>query len=137
MRAEVRWIEANDLPGWPDWSASGPADEVQWFTVGVGPVGGPGADLFQVAVATPLGLRERRTKGKFAGLVVDRFEPRLVEQAIREFVAGSDALTWDGVVDLLRARMRWEYEGYRAEPHYGLNHLTKNNDSGAAADNGG
>lgn len=112
MQAEVRWLEANDLPDWPNWSPSGSADECQCFTVAIGRPGGRGADNFQVVVATPLGLRERRRKGKFVGLVVERFEPELVERAIRDFVAGSQAVTWDGVVDLLRARMLWEYEGY-------------------------
>ncbi len=113
MQAEVRRIEANDIRDWPDWSPAGPSDELQRFTVSIGPLGDPGADLFQVAVATPLGLRQRRVKGKFVGLVVDRFEPQLVEQAIREFVASSKALTWQGIVDMLRVRMHWEYEGYR------------------------
>lgn len=114
MQAEVRGIEANDLPDWPRWSPSGPADEFQWFTVAVGPPGEPGADMFQVPVATPLGLRERRRKGKFVGLVVDRLEPEAVERAISDFVAGSRAPTWQGVVEQLRSRMVWEYEGYRA-----------------------
>src|SRR6266851_4733572 len=77
----------------------------------IGAPGETGVDLFQVAVATALGLRDRGRKGKFVGLVVDRFEPRIVEDAIREFVAISKAPTWQGVVDLLRARMRWEYDG--------------------------
>jgi len=113
MQAEVRAIEANDLPGWPRWSPAGPADEFQWFTVTIGPPGESGADTFQVPVATPIGLRERRRKGQFVGLVVDRFEPEAVERAIREFVAGCRAPSWEGVVELLRARMHWEYEGYR------------------------
>jgi hypothetical protein len=87
MQVEVRGIEANDIADWPHWSPAGASCELQWFTVTIGPPGEPGADLFQVAVATPLGLKDRRTKGKFVGLVVDRFDPPLVEQAIREFVA--------------------------------------------------
>ena len=78
----------------------------------VGLVGSPGADNFQVAVATPLGLRERRRKDKFIGLVVERFEPEQVESAIRGFVTGCQAPTWAGVVELLRASMLWEYDGY-------------------------
>jgi hypothetical protein len=110
MRAAVRGIEANDIPEWPLWSPSSPSEECQWFTVSVGSAGTPGADLFQVAVATPAGLQERRDKRRFVGLVVDRFELRLVAEAIRAFVAASEALSWEGVVEQLRARMRWEYE---------------------------
>jgi hypothetical protein len=45
-------------------------------------------------------------------LVVEEFEPGLVERAIRNFVASSQAPTLEGIVDLLRARMLWEFEGY-------------------------
>ena len=114
MRATVRGIQANDLPDWPNWSPVSPADEFQWFTVAVGPVGGPGADNFQVAVATSRGLRERRRDVKFIGLVVHRFEPEVVEQAIRGFVEGLQAPTWEGVVEWLQRHMLWEFAGYRA-----------------------
>ncbi len=109
MRPVVLGIEANDIPEWPRWSASGPAEEHQWFTVSIGCPGTQGADLFQVAVATPAGLRERRKKGRFTGLVVDRFESQLVETAIQAFVASCETSNWEGVVERLRQRMRWEY----------------------------
>jgi hypothetical protein len=110
MRPEVRGIEANDIREWPGWSPSGPAKEDQWFTVSIGSPGSPEADLFQVVVATPAGLRERCPKNRFLGLVVDRFEPRLVEEAIRAFVATAEGPDWEGVVERLSASMRWEYE---------------------------
>jgi hypothetical protein len=47
------------------------------------------------------------------GVVVDQFDPQLVERAIREFVTSCEVPTWQGVVDLLRVRMHWESEGYR------------------------
>ncbi len=111
IRAKLRAIEANDIRDWPSWSPSGPADEVQWFTVSVGSLGGRGADLFQVAVATPMGLHERRDKRRFVGLVIERLEPPMVEGAIRAFVEDCEAPDWDGVVARLRQRMQWEYEG--------------------------
>jgi|SRR5215212_1574834 len=113
MRAEVHAIEANDISAWPEWRPSSPADELQWFTVSLGPVGHHGSDLFQIVVATPAGLRERKKKEKFVGLIVDRFEPSLVEQAIQNFVADCEANTWEETVNNLRSRMHWEYENYR------------------------
>jgi Immunity protein 8 len=109
MRPELRGIEANDICEWPRWSPSGPAEEHQWFSVSVGLPGTPGTNLFQVAVATPAGLRERRRNGRFVGLVVDRFEPRRVEEAIRSFVEAAEGPDWDGIVRRLSASMRWEY----------------------------
>jgi hypothetical protein len=114
MHAEVRQIRANDVPDWPRWSPSGSEAEFQWFTLAIGPEGDARSDSFQVAVATWRGLRERRHKDKFVGLVVDRFEPEVVEQAIREFVAARQSPTWEGIVDLLRSKLLWEYDGYRA-----------------------
>jgi len=111
MEADLRAIEANDITDWPNWSASDPLNELQWFTLTIGPPGDPGSDLFQVAVATPIGVRDRRDRSKFVGLVVDRFEPEIVEAAIRDFVASCNALTWSGIVDLLRKQTRWEYDG--------------------------
>ena len=113
MQAKVHGIEANDIPDWPHWSPAGPAEEFQWFTVAIGAESGSGADLFQAAVATRAGLQERRCKSKFVGLLVDRYEPATVERAIREFVAGCKAPSWEDVVDLLRARLFWEYESHR------------------------
>jgi len=113
MQAEVRGIEANDILNWPHWSPVDATCDLQWFTVTIGPPGEQGADLYQIAVATPLGIKKHVSKARFVGLVVDRFEPPVIEQAIREFVAGSQARTWQGVVNLLRAKMRWEYEGLR------------------------
>lgn len=113
MRAELRGIQANDIADWRDWSPSEPGDEFQWFTVAIGSPGGVGADNFQVAVASPTALRMRSREGKFVGLVVERFQPALVERAIREFVKSCEASTWESIVDLLRTRMGWEFEGYR------------------------
>lgn len=57
MRPELRGIEANDIPEWPDWSPSAVSDELQWFTVAIGWPGKTGADYFQVAVTTSVALR--------------------------------------------------------------------------------
>jgi hypothetical protein len=38
-----------------------------------------------------------------------KFEPAAVERAIREFVAATQAPTWEGVVGRPRERMVWEY----------------------------
>src|SRR5262249_45653058 len=87
MRAEVRQISRNDNPTWQDWTPADADDEFQWFSVAIGPADSTGADLFQVVVATPGGLKARRHKSKFVGLVVGVFEPQIVEQTIQDFVA--------------------------------------------------
>jgi hypothetical protein len=114
MRAEVRSIDANDIPTWPDWQPSHPLDEYQWFTVSVGVIGSSGSSLFQVVVGTAIGIRERRHKQEFVGLVVERMEPTIIEHAIRAFVASGEAPLWELLVEQLRVNMHWEFTGYRA-----------------------
>jgi hypothetical protein len=115
MLAEVRAIIPNDIPlrDWPSWTPADPSEEFRWFTVDIGPAGDPGADSFQVAVASPRGLRRSGAVGKDRALVVRQFVPEEVERAIREFVSVCEAYTWADIVNLLRTRMDWEYEGYR------------------------
>ncbi len=113
MHAHVRRIEANDIPGWPNWAPKGAVQERQWFTVSIGPEGSEGTDLFQVAVATSRGLKARRRKAKFVGLIVGDFAPAQIEQAIRDHVASVRATTWEGIVHGLSPVMRWEYADYK------------------------
>ncbi len=109
MRAEVKAIHANDIATWPVWEAVHPSNELQWFTVQIGPVGTSSADLFQVVVATPQGLKERRRDTPFVGIVVSTFVPAVIEQAICDTVAKVEADAWQDIVAQLQLTMRWEY----------------------------
>jgi hypothetical protein len=111
MQAEVRSIEANDIPGWPEWHSPTPDTDLRWFTTAVGLAGRPGNDLFQVAVATPKGIQERQDRRTFVGLVVERFEASAVEETIRRYVADVVAPTWEAIVEQLQSKMRWAYQG--------------------------
>ena len=113
MQAQVRGIEANDIPDWPNWVATHPFDELQWFTVSIGTSDSDGEDLFQVAVASPRGINARRRKEKFVGLVVDEFKSERIEQAIRDFVATVQGTTWEAIAEQLSKVMRSEYHDYR------------------------
>ena len=113
MRGIVSAIVANDLDDWPQWEPIHPADEVQWFTVYIRSSEGGGSDSFQVAVATPQGLTERRGKTPFVGLVVRALTPACVEAAIQTFVARVEATTWAGLAEQLAPTMVWEFTDYR------------------------
>jgi hypothetical protein len=113
MRAEVKFIEANDVPNWPDWEPVSARDECQWFTVTVGSSESRAGDLFQVCVATARGIKERRLREKFVGLVVPTFEPTIVENVIREFVVAVEGPSWEVIATELGKLGRWEYDGYR------------------------
>jgi Immunity protein 8 len=101
MRAEVRGIEANEWPDWPARPSGALGEEFAWFTVSVGAVGSPGADLFRVAVATPAGVSRRRNKRPFVGLVVQRLDPAAIDRLIRDFVAYAEGPTWEIIAEQL------------------------------------
>jgi hypothetical protein len=113
MQAQVRGIEANDVPDWQNWVPKNAAEEMQWFTISIGTAAVEGSDLFQVAVATRRGINARRHKTKFAGLVVDDFTPARIEQAICDHVASVHAETWEEIARGLGPAMRWEYTDYK------------------------
>jgi hypothetical protein len=113
MQADVKTISANNIPEWPNWTPTDSTGEFQWLSVAIGPVSTAAADRFQVAVATSGGLKARRHKTKFVGLMVDVFEPRVIEQKIEEFVASIEAPTWEAIVEQLQPTMQWEFTDYR------------------------
>jgi Immunity protein 8 len=115
MRAELRAIEPNDYPGWDAFVAADrptPWDDFGWFTLSIAPEGDPGADNFQMLVATPAAISlAKGNSGAFRGLVVNTFEPAVIAQTLRDHIASLQALTWQDLVDQFRRTMFWEYEG--------------------------
>jgi len=113
MRAEIKSIEANDLPTWPNWEAQHPADEDQWFTLTIGPTDAEGGDLFEVEVASPTGLHERRGKRPFMGVVVSVFTPEQIQQSLRAIVETLEADSWQSLAAQLQPTMVWEFDNYQ------------------------
>jgi len=115
MRAELRAIEPNDYPGWDVFAAANrptPRDDFGWFTLYIAPEGDPGADNFQVLIATPAAISRAKGESRtFRGLVVEMFEPAVIAQTLRDQISSLQALTWEDLVDQLRRTMLWEYEG--------------------------
>ena len=115
MRAELRAIDPNDHLGWDAFVAAErpePWDDFGWFTLSIGPEGDPGTSYFQVLVSTPAAVsRAKGELGRFQGLIVDSFEPGVVETTLREYVSSLQGLTWQDLVEQLRRTMHWEYEG--------------------------
>jgi hypothetical protein len=113
IRAEVKSIEARDAPLAATLGPTGAGDEYRWFTATVGTTESRAGDLFQVCVATARGIKARRTRGKFVGLVVPTFDAATVEKAIREYVASAEGASWEALAAELGKLMWWEYDGYR------------------------
>jgi hypothetical protein len=89
-----------------------PSDHFGWFTLGIGPAGERGADLFQVCISTPEAIgRASKGRSKFRGLVVESFKPEEIRQKLRDYISSLQGLTWAEDLNQLRQVMRWEYEG--------------------------
>lgn len=112
MRAWIKSIMANDILEWPHWEATCDEEELQWFSVEIGPIDEEGTNLFQVAVATPQGLQARTEKTPFRGLVVQEFTAQCVTDAITDYVKALEAQSWQQLTVQLRTVFLWEYEGH-------------------------
>ena len=117
MRAELRDIlPNNNRMDWQEFAAvtrSHPRDGHGWFILDIGAVGERGTEMFQAHVSTPAAASRARSDGdrQFHGFVVDSFEPEVIVQSLTEFVNSVNGPDWKSIVEQLRRRMHWEYEG--------------------------
>jgi hypothetical protein len=116
LKPELCHIKPNHYPSWDDFAAAEhpePWNEFAWFELTIGVEGQVGADLFQALVATHTALPRARAKyKKHRFLVVESFEPQMLETALRKHVESCADYTWDDIVERLRCEMYWEYENY-------------------------
>jgi hypothetical protein len=114
LRAELRHISPNDYDSWESFAAAEhpePWDEFAWFVLDIGLEGQEGTTLFQVLVATPASVSRATGNDKHRRvLIVESFEPRALESALRDHVSSLTTHTWDEIVERLRCNMYWEYE---------------------------
>jgi hypothetical protein len=83
----------------------------------VGERGVKGADLFQVVIATPEGLRRLPASASCvlsdrALIVFDRFDWGLVRKELNDILIACAASTWSESVLRLQRYFSWEYEDY-------------------------
>lgn len=115
MKAQLHDIAPNDHVNWASFAAhpsADPWDDYGWFSLTIGPHDDPGTNYFQVLVATPAAAGRARGKDRFfRGILVETFEPAVIEQTLRTYVESLRACHWQELVDQLRKVMCWEYEG--------------------------
>jgi hypothetical protein len=114
LRPELRYISPNDYHNWEAFCTAEhaePWDEFAWFHLDIGLEGEEGTTSFQVLVATPAAVSRAKGNDKHRRLlVVESFEPRVLETALRTHVSSLTAHTWDEIVKRLQCNMYWEYE---------------------------
>lgn len=117
-RLEIRSLHSPDV----EVDAWEPADdrEVHFLLeLEIGEVGDERADLFQVVVASPEGLRARKAHGGVlsdrATLVLSRFSWTTVHGALARIIKSCEADDWAEAVQRLQRYFAWEYEDYVQE----------------------
>jgi hypothetical protein len=119
VRAELKGLDTADADG-GDLRAFRPGD-AEVFALGVtasiGPAGEDGAELFQFTVCSPSWLAAQELPKGFAfqrhALLVERWEPGLVERAIADLCRRTEGETWSEVATKLSRFGSWEFEDYR------------------------
>ncbi len=117
MRAELRAIYPHNYS--LDWATFVAADHSEswnghgWFTLDIGPEGEQGTNTFQAYVATPTASHKAIGNGELSlgGFVVESFDPDSIRQVLKSYVASIEGADWTTIVDQLRRRLLWEYEG--------------------------
>lgn len=119
IQAAVQSICPNDFDGWAEfelYDSPDPYDDFSWFTLTIGLAGGlmgeEAGNNFQVCVSTPRAVsRAKKIGNHVPGILVDQFDAKSVEFAIRKRVSTIEAHSWMQIVEQLRQFMIWEYEG--------------------------
>ena len=74
-------------------------------------MGEEGTTLFQIVVSTRAAVSRALGDDKHRRfLIVDSFEPHLLEKALKDHISSQEGHTWDEIVGRLRRNMYWEYE---------------------------
>ena len=123
MRADLRGLDTADAPG-GDLRAYQPGDAAHFalaITASIGATGETGAELFQFTVCSPSWLAEDPLPKGFAflrhTLVVERWDPDIVERAMRDLCLRTEGDNWNEIAVSLSRFGHWEFEDYR--PHDG------------------
>ncbi len=119
MRAALKGLDTGDAEG-GDPRAFRPDDGTCFMlevTASIGPAGQEGAELFQFIVCSPSWLvTEPLPKGfEFHRhtLLLERWDPKLVERAIGDLCRRTEGENWDEVALKLSRFGYWEFEEYR------------------------
>jgi hypothetical protein len=118
MRAQLRALSSPDV-GTAELGAYSPTDPSEFgllIEAEIGPAGDDGSDVFQFLAASPAWLATRAAaKGYRWGrgcLLMDRWDLRIVESAIRDLCVRAEGDDWPSVARQLGESLHWEFAGY-------------------------
>jgi len=116
---EVKVLHSADIEDVPKWTPEGD-DVCFWLELSIGLPASDRADIFQVCVATPGGLKSAlgrsikpRGSAHARPIVLQQYSWPALEGAIRSRLEACAGRDWLEVQEKLRRQFVWEYEGYK------------------------
>ena len=118
MKAEIKSLYSLQLEDslinyWPD----DVSNFGTWIRVYIGPLGGGGAEAFDIQVCTPEWVKAQcADRGPMWGrhmLIVEAYDYDAIKGVIERYVAGSDGDNWEAIAGKLSRIGAWEFEDYQ------------------------
>ena len=113
---EIKGFHSADVDNLETWKPKNLRDVYLGLEIEIGTKDSGAADIFQVVIATPEGLRrildtyrDFHEFGRFR-IIVKQYNWQKTEEIIRERVASSQRESWEESVALLCRYFGWEYE---------------------------
>lgn len=115
---EIKGFYSADVDNLETWKPRELQDVYIGLSIYIGRKGSDGADIYEVVIATPEGLRrildtyrDFHEFGRFR-IIVKQYNWQKIEEIIRERVASSQRESWEKSVALLCRYFGWEYEDH-------------------------
>jgi hypothetical protein len=116
---ELKVVHCPDIDDLPKWIPDG-EDVCFWLELSIGLPGSEAADIFQVCVATPTGLKttlgraiKPRGAAKARPIVLPQYSWPALLDAIHDRLESSVGTDWLEIQEKLRRQFDWEYENYK------------------------
>lgn len=119
IRLEIRSISSPDVELY-SWEPSTNAEVFLTVELEIGEAGVDGADLFQIAIATPEALRAKSKAGantirERSTLVVSSYDWQDIQKCLETIIRKCESANWPTSVLCLQRFFKWEYEDYQLE----------------------
>jgi hypothetical protein len=119
MRCELRSLWSPDVASGSlgDFEPADPSAFGLFVQAAIGPVDGEGEEVFDLMVCSPVWLAaqpfEKGYRWGRGKLLTLRWDPQIVERAVRDICLRSEGEDWAAIARRLAQVMDWEFSGYR------------------------
>ena len=111
LKAKIKGIDCSDVPEFRTWVPSSPSQVYLPITLSIGMEDSRGAEFFGIVIATSQGMQGKPERRNAKLLMVRSYVWSEIETILTSWVEGSTGVSWPQIVDELRKKFDWEYEG--------------------------